>query len=93
MEKVGHPLASMAVQVAVDRTIFSFACGNDQVAHTITRAVVVLEEEAPRGLVAASQASVEASAAASAASGTASKLTLPQRLKSEEVQVEQEPSG
>ena len=92
MEKVGHPLASMAVQVAVDRTSFSFASGNDQVAHTIRRAVVVLEEEAPRGLVAASQASVEASAAASAASGTASKLTLPQRLKSKKVQVEREPS-
>ena len=79
MEKVGHPLASMAVQVAVDRTSFSFASGNDQVAHTITQAVVVLEEEA--------------SAAASAASEMASKLTLPQRLKSEEVHVEREPSG
>ena len=46
MEKAGHLLASMAVRVAVDRTIFSFACGNDQVAHTRTQAVVVLEEEA-----------------------------------------------
>ena len=52
MEKVGHPLASMAVQVAVGRTSFSFAYGNDRVAHTIIRAVVVLEEEALQALVA-----------------------------------------
>ena len=74
MEKAGHPLASMAVRVAVDRTIFSFACGNDQVAHTITRAVVVLEEEA--------------SPEAFEASETASKPNQPLRLESERAQAE-----
>ena len=93
MGKVGHPLASMAVQVAVDRTILSFASGNDQVAHTITQAVVVLEEEAPRGSVVASLESVEASPEAFEASGTASKPNQPLRLVSERAQAERELSG
>ena len=82
MEKVGHPLASMAVQVAVDRTSFSFASGNDQVAHTITQAVVVLEEEVPPGAVVASPESREGSPEEVAASGTALKPKQMQRRES-----------
>ena len=59
-----------------------------------------MEGEVLRGEVAASRASAEVSSiasavslATSAVSETASKLTLPQRLKSEEVHVEREPSG
>ena len=79
MEKVGHPLASMAVQVAVGRTSFSFASGNDQVAHTITQAVVVLEEEV----------SLETFEAL----GMASKPNRPLRPESERVQAERTPPG
>ena len=79
MEKAGHPLASMAARVAVGRTIVSFACGNDQVAHTITRAVVVLEDEA----------SLETFEAL----GMASKPNRPLRPESERAQAERELSG